>query len=185
MALAHTILTFLSEQPSSGYDISKCLEEKVCCWKASPQQIYREINKMEAQQLLACELLPQVGRPNKKVCIITEAGRQELRRWHLEPTDPVPIREDLLVKVLGGAYLPNATLIQEICRRREVHLEQLQRYKSMELDYSRERPLSIQAQYRYLILRQGLRYEQSWIIWCDEVLVFLKQRLPKEIDEAT
>lgn len=176
MALAHTILTLLSEQPSSGYDISKQFEETISCyWKASQQQIYRELSKMEKQGWVAYELVPQVGKPDKKIYEITEAGRQELRNWYPEPTEPTPIREDLLVKVLAGAHLPNDILMQELHRRRQGHLDQMMRYQAMEAQHQSNPNPSTQDQYRYLTLRRGLRYEEDWINWCDEVLAFLQQ----------
>ncbi|MEM8604912.1 MAG: PadR family transcriptional regulator [Cyanobacteria bacterium P01_H01_bin.121] len=185
MALAHTILTVLSERPSSGYDISKRFEETVSCyWKASQQQIYRELGKMEKQGWVGFELIPQAGKPDKKIYAITAAGRQELERWYPEPTEPAPIREDLLVKVLGGAHLPNKILIQEVQRRRQLHLEQLLGYRAMEAKYQADPQPSRQGQYRYLTLRRGLRYEQDWIEWCDEVLEFLQPHA-EETDGAS
>ncbi|MBP0017731.1 MAG: hypothetical protein J7647_09250 [Cyanobacteria bacterium SBLK] len=32
-----------------------------------------------------------------------------------------------------------------------------------------------QGEFRYLTLRRGIRYEQNWIEWCDEVLAFLSE----------
>ena len=174
MALVHTILTVLCEHPASGYDISKQFEETVSCyWKASQQQIYRELGKIEEKGWVAFELVPQVGKPDKKIYAITESGRQELRRWYREPTEPTPIREDLLVKVLGGAYMPHLVLLEEVKRRRQVHLKQMRHYQEKEAYYQSLTELPLQEQYRYLTLRRGLRYEQDWIDWCDEVLAFL------------
>jgi DNA-binding PadR family transcriptional regulator len=176
MALAHTILTVLSEHPASGYDLSKQFEETVSCyWQASQQQIYRELSKMEAKGWVSFELVPQAGKPDKKIYDITPAGRQELQRWYVQPTEPTPIREDLLVKVLGGAHLPNDSLIRELQRRRQVHQDQLETYKQMEAHYQADPQPPRQEQYRYLTLRRGIRYEQDWINWCDEVLGFLQQ----------
>lgn len=177
MALAHTILTVLCEHPASGYDLSKQFEETVSCyWKASQQQIYRELSKMEEKGWVSFDLVPQAGKPDKKIYAITEVGRQELSRWYSEPTEPTPIREDLLVKVLGGAHLPNETLIEELTRRRQMHLNQMKSYQAMEAKYLSCPDPPVQEQYRYLTLRRGLRYEQDWINWCDEVLAFLTQR---------
>ncbi|MDB9529520.1 PadR family transcriptional regulator [Oscillatoria sp. CS-180] len=177
MALAHTILTVLSERPSSGYDISKRFEETVSCyWKASQQQIYRELSKLEKQGWVAFELIPQMGKPDKKIYAITATGREELQRWSAEPTEPAPIREDLLVRVLGGPYVAPDELMREVKRRRQLHLEQLQRYQLMEGQYQSMPNPPLQEQYRYLTLRRGLRYEQDWINWCEEVLEFLEQR---------
>ncbi|MEM6839760.1 MAG: PadR family transcriptional regulator, partial [Cyanobacteria bacterium P01_C01_bin.120] len=107
---------------------------------------------------------------------ITEAGQQELTRWYPEPTEPAPIREDLLVKVLGGAHMPNDSLMHELQRRRQLHQTQLSSYQEMEAYFQSQLDLPLQEQYRYLTLRRGLRYEQDWIAWCDEVLTFLKQK---------
>jgi DNA-binding PadR family transcriptional regulator len=178
MALAHTILTVLCEHPASGYDLSKQFEETVSCyWKASQQQIYRELSKMEEKGWVTFELVPQAGKPDKKIYAITATGRQELEDWYQEPTEPTPIREDLLVKVLGGAHLPNSLLIEEIKRRRQVHWQQLQHYQATEAGYQSQPEWPLQEQYRYLTLRRGLRYEQDWVDWCDEVLTFLQQKL--------
>lgn len=178
MALAHTILTVLCERPSSGYDLSKRFEETVSCyWKASQQQIYRELSKMEDKGWVSFELVPQAGKPDKKIYAITAAGQQELRRWYHEQTEPTPIREDLLVKVLGGAHLPNDLLIQELQRRRQAHLDQFHSYQAKEAQYQELSEPPVQEQYRYLTLRRGLRYEQDWIAWCDEVLDFLKEKM--------
>lgn len=174
MALAHTILTILSTSPCSGYDISKQFDEGVgCYWKASQQQIYRELSKMEQRGWVKFEQIPQVGKPDKKIYCITETGREALHRWYLEPTEPTPIREDLLVKVLAGAFMPQDLLLEELKRRRQSHLEQLLHYQAMADQYHRLDNPPPQEQYRYLTLRRGISYEQDWVNWCDEVLARL------------
>ena len=176
MALSHTILAVLSQQPYSGYDISKRFEESVSCyWQASQQQIYRELGKMEQQGWVTHQTVPQAGKPDKKIYSITAAGTGELTRWYAEPTEPTPIREDLLVKVLAGPYVPDGLLVQELHRRRQLHCERLANYQAMKAVYDAiAHPPKIE-QFRYLTLRRGMRYEQDWIEWCDEVLDFLKQ----------
>jgi DNA-binding PadR family transcriptional regulator len=182
MALSHTILAVLSQQPYSGYDISKRFEESVSCyWQASQQQIYRELGKMEHQGWVVYETLPQAGKPDKKIYSITEAGKAELRRWYAEPTEPTPIREDLLVRVLAAPYVPDGRLIDELCRRRQIHSEQLANYQAMEDCYRAVADPPAIEQFRYLTLRRGLRYEQDWIDWIDEVLDFLKAS-PKALE---
>ena len=176
MALAHTILTVLSEQPATGYDISKRFEESVSCyWKASQQQIYRELGKMEQAGWVRFDLISQAGKPDKKLYHPTQAGQAELARWYREPTEPAPIREDLLVRVLAGAFMPPDQLVAELHRRRQSHLDQLARYQAMEAQYQSHPHPPRQEQYRYLTLRRGLRYEQDWVDWCEEVLALLAQ----------
>jgi hypothetical protein len=76
---------------------------------------------------------------------------------------------------VSGAHLPNDTLIQELQRRRQLHQAQLTSYREKEACYQSWPEPPRQEQYRYLTLRRGIRYEQDWIDWCDEVLTFLKQ----------
>ncbi|NJL48253.1 MAG: PadR family transcriptional regulator [Leptolyngbyaceae cyanobacterium SM2_5_2] len=179
MALSHTILAVLSYQPRSGYDISKCFEETVSCyWQASQQQIYRELAKMEQQSWVRFETVPQEGKPDKKIYDITPAGQAELRRWYAEPTEPTPIREDLLVKVLAAPFVEPNRLIEELYRRRQMHCEKLTDYQAMDAQYQAMTNPPKTEQFRYLTLRRGMRYEQDWIDWCDEVLGFLKAELP-------
>ncbi|HSM81563.1 MAG TPA: PadR family transcriptional regulator [Nodosilinea sp.] len=175
MALSHTILAVLSQQPYSGYDISKRFEESVSCyWQASQQQIYRELGKMEQQGWVVYETVPQAGKPDKKIYSITPAGQAELTRWYAEPTEPTPIREDLLVKVLATPYVAEDQLVRELHRRRQLHSEKLADYQAKAEMYGAiAHPPRIE-QFRYLTLRRGMRYEQDWIDWCDEVLNFLK-----------
>ncbi|PSN17736.1 PadR family transcriptional regulator, partial [filamentous cyanobacterium CCP5] len=94
-------------------------------------------------------------------------------RWSAPPPDPAPIREDLLVKVMAGASMPTALLVQELPLRRQQPLDQLTQYQAMEADYRSHADLPLPEQYRYLTLRRGIRYEQSWVDWCDEVLAYL------------
>ncbi len=185
MALTHTILAVLANSPCSGYDISKRFEEGVSCfWKASQQQIYRELSKMEKQALAHPELVPQEGKPDKKIYHITPEGKAELLRWFSKPSEPTPIREDLLVRVLAGPHVPIAMLRQEVLSRRQLHEQQLKRYRekeqvfltSQKIGESDEKEMCIQGEYRYLTLRRGIRYEQNWIEWCDEVLAFLAEK---------
>jgi DNA-binding PadR family transcriptional regulator len=176
MALAHTILAVLCEQPATGYDLSKQFEETVACyWKASQQQIYRELGRMQEQGWVCCEVVPQLGRPDRKVYALTEAGRKELVRWAAEPSAPTPIREDLLVKVLAGPYVPPAQLLEEVRRRRGVHRQQLATYQAREAEFLAAGDLPPQEHFRHLTLRRGILYEQEWIRWCDEVLAFLEK----------
>jgi len=64
MALKHTILAFLSRQPLSGYEVAKEFAEGFgrCFWKASQQQVYAELSKLEQQGCLTYEAIAQPGR---------------------------------------------------------------------------------------------------------------------------
>ena len=174
MALSHTILALLSKQPDSGYDISKHFDEELgCYWKATQQQIYRELAKLTKNGWVNFEAVPQAGKPDKKIYHITEDGWKELIRWYAEPTEPTPIREDLCVKVLIGYKVPRQLLIKEVTHRRQVHSAQLNRFREIEADYfsaDDSGDSNLEAQFKYLTLKRGIAYETSWLAWCDEVM---------------
>jgi DNA-binding PadR family transcriptional regulator len=171
MSLSHTILTFLSESPHTGYDLSKDFEDAVgFFWKASSQQIYRELGKMERQGWAISEAIPQQGKPDKKLYQITDSGRQELEHWFELSCTPTAIREDLLVKVLAGVHIPRPTLIRQLKEQRAFHQEQLNCYLEVEEYFLRAPYPEDRLKFRYFTMRRGIRYETEWVEWCTEVL---------------
>ena len=181
MALAHTILSILIEFPASGYDISTRLEDGISCfWQASQQQIYRELGKMEKSCWVVKDTVPQEGKPDKKIYSITEEGQQILVQWCLQPTEPTPIREDLLVRIMDFPYVEPGLILQEVQRRKFLHQQWLKQFRDkqayyLEHDQFKDEPASPRDRYRYLTLLRGIRFEESWVDWCDEVLEALGQ----------
>ncbi len=170
MAIAHTILALLSKHSGSGYDISKQFDEELSCyWKATQQQVYRELGKLTTQGWVKFETIPQAGKPDKKLYHITEAGWKELTDWYLEPTEPTPIREDLLVKVLIGYKMPREMLVKELHHRQTVHSDRLAELQKIEAEEFANHN-DIEMQFMYLTLKRGIAYETSWLTWCDEVM---------------
>ena len=70
------LLSKLSEEPRTGYDLSKLILQSP--WKASHQQVYRSLLKMEQNQMVECMVILQQGRPDKKCYSITDRGRDAL-----------------------------------------------------------------------------------------------------------
>lgn len=172
MALAHTILATLGDNAVSGYDLWKEFTQRTNhYWEASQQQIYRELNKLEAQGAIASELVPQAGRPDKKLYRITQKGKEILKAWIAEPSEPMAIREEILVKVLAAYQVSPETIIKELKRRRQKHLQQLDKYKQAEQkNFADIEGLSLEQKCRYLTLRRGIRYETEWVAWCEEAI---------------
>lgn len=173
MALKQTILAFLSRQPLSGYDVAKEFAEGFgsCFWKASQQQIYAELAKLEQQGRVTYEAIPQPGRLDKKIYSITEQGRQELLDWLTQPCEPAAIREDLGVMGLAGHLVPTQVVIREIERRRQLHVAMAQQVKKLDEYFAQHvDSLEMKDLYMHLIIRRGIRYQEEWVAWCDEAL---------------
>lgn len=181
MALNHAILALLTDRAYSGYDLAKDFDQSVnFFWKATHQQIYRELSKLEDQALVQVELIEQEGRPDKKLYSITENGKAFLTEWLLEPCDTMPIKEDLLIKLWAANLIPISDsieqcpivkIIEEFQRHQQLHQQRLATYHQIAANfYSEPKQLPIAQKYRYLVLRRGIRYEEDYIAWCDEVL---------------
>ena len=177
MALAHTILATLGEESYSGYDLwKKFSQTSRYCWQASQQQIYRELGKLEKEGAIVSEIIPQEGRPSKKLYRITDKGIEILKIWLVEPSEPMAIREELLVKVIAAKLLPKSVILQEIKRRSQIHSQQLSVYKEIEQEkFPEVSQLSYEQKCRYLTLRCGIRYESNWIAWCEEAIALLSE----------
>ncbi|MBW4575809.1 MAG: PadR family transcriptional regulator [Aphanothece sp. CMT-3BRIN-NPC111] len=177
MAIAHAILAFLIDFPCSGYDLAKQFDGSVgFFWKASHQQIYRELAKLEDQGWLSCEAIVQEGRPDKKLYCVTDLGRKQLLEWMAQPTEPTPSKEAILVKIFAGYLVPRHTLVKELERHRQAHLEKLSIYQDLEQQYFQNpEKLPIEAKFRYLTLLRGIGFETDWVAWCDRAIQLLSQ----------
>lgn len=173
MALKHTILAFLSRTPLSGYEIAKEFTEGFggCFWKASQQQIYSELTKLEQQGHVTYQAIPQSGRLDKKIYSITSQGQQDLTDWLTQPTEPTAIREDLGVMGLAGHLVSPTIIIHEIMRRRKLHADMAQQARKMDAHFANHAAsLELKDLYMHLIIRRAIRYQEDWVAWCDESL---------------
>ena len=175
MGLAHAILACLVESPCSGYDLAKRFDGSVgYFWSATHQQIYRELSKLEEQGWITSQTIPQSKRPDKKLYQITELGEQQLKAWIASPCEPMPIKDDLLVKIFAGYIASTGTILEEIERHRQAHLKRLSVYKVLEEQYFQNpQQMSKNEKFQYLTLHKGISYETDWLAWCDKAIQLL------------
>src|SRR5260370_24297221 len=112
MSLKHAVLGFLNYGPMTGYELKKFFDTSVAhFWNAELSQIYPTLKSLEAEGLVEMEVDVQQDRPNRKVYSITDDGRQDLRDWLKQPSEPKQVREPLLIKGFFGATLRRDELI--------------------------------------------------------------------------
>lgn len=177
MALAHAILVLLINKPYSGYDLAKDFDSSLnFFWRATHQQIYRELAKLEKQGWVKFEIISQESRPDKKLYSITELGKKNLIEWLVQASDLMSIKEELLIKLFAGDLMPISELIKEIQRHHQIHKDKLSFYRGMEQEYFCDPPnqFSLELKCKYLVLRRGIRYEADYLDWCDEAIELLK-----------
>ena len=85
MSLRHAVLGMLSVNSCTGYELTQWFDSSLQhAWHASHSQIYPELAKLEAEGLV--EVIGE-GPRRSKTWAVTQAGREELRRWLME-TEP-------------------------------------------------------------------------------------------------
>lgn len=187
MALEHAILVSLAERSASGYDLTRRFDKSIGhFWKASHQQIYKVLGRMETAGLVASTAVPQEGRPDKKVYVITDEGYDALREWSREPSPVEPARSDFAVKVRGLPYGDRDAILADVARRADAHRERLAYYRA---DAARTFPdveaLDEGQLAKYAVLRGGILLEESGLAWCEEVLELLGATRPSDGDAGS
>jgi DNA-binding PadR family transcriptional regulator len=172
MALEHAILVALTERAGSGYELARRFDRSIgYFWPATHQQIYRVLRRMDDAGWVTHTDVAQEGRPDKKVYRVSSAGREELTRWLAEPVDPAVLRDGLSVKIRGASLGDTSAVLREVVRHRGEHAAHLEVYRAIERrDFPKPAKLNGRELHQYLVLRGGIRAEESFLAWCDEVI---------------
>jgi len=176
MSLTHVILTVLSSREASGYDITKEFSQSIgYFWKASHQQVYRELNRMANDNLVTFQVEIQTGKPDRKVYSITEQGRQALFEWfQAPPRNPTP-RAELSAKLLVCSVHYSEPMQQQLEALIQESHTLMNNYEEIDKIYfANHTKLDRQSRLNRLTLRRNIHNRQAWVNWAEEVLTELK-----------
>ena len=181
----HAILGFLTWGPMSGYEIRKRVEESIGnFWSESFGQIYPELRRLEAEGLIEPAGETQTGGRPRRAYLITDAGRDELSRWFDEPPQPMPIRNEMLLKLFfGGRPAPDAMirhLAGYLARKREAAA----RYRDIEQSLRAEHAGHPDLPYWLMTLKLGMRQIAAEADWAEETLTELQTLSTKQSEET-
>jgi DNA-binding PadR family transcriptional regulator len=182
MSVRDAVLAALLEGESSGYDLAKSFDASVAnFWMATPQQLYRELDRLAEQGLIQARVVQQERRPNKRMYSLTEAGYDAIQQFTSRAPKPSVTRDELAVKVMA-VDVGNAQAVREFTvERLQWATAKLQRYERMRtrmLDGLGEDEYLAKAKRvgPYLTLMRGISFEQENIRWAERVLAILEQR---------
>ncbi|MET7433146.1 MULTISPECIES: PadR family transcriptional regulator [Streptomyces] len=183
MSLKYAVLAALLEGEASGYELSKAFDVSFAnFWPATPQQLYRELERLAGDGLVQARTVQQERRPNKRMFTLTETGRAELSAFAAEPPKrPTAIRDELLIKVQamdGGDPEVARELIEERMGWARGKLDRYRRVRERLLDGRTEEEF-LEAADRvgpYLTLMAGIAFEEENLRWCERVLAVLRRR---------
>jgi DNA-binding PadR family transcriptional regulator len=182
MALRNAVLAALLEAEASGYDLAKGFDASVAnFWMATPQQLYKELERMESQGMIRARVVEQERRPNKRLYSLTDTGREALRDFTAEPAKPTAIRDELLVKVqavdAGDAAAVRASVAGH-AERAKAKLARYDRLRARLLAGRTEEEYFAEVERigPYLTLMRGRAFEKENIRWAEWALTVLDRR---------
>ncbi|MET7742452.1 PadR family transcriptional regulator [Streptomyces sp. NPDC005385] len=182
MALRHAVLAALLEGEASGYDLAKGFDASVAnFWMATPQQLYRELDRMESEDLIEARLVRQERRPNKRVFSLTATGLDTLAAFTAAPARPTALRDELMVKVYALDEGDDDAVRAAIAERLEGARAKLAHYDRIgaRLLDGRTEEVYLATADRvgpYLTLLGGRAFEQANIAWAERALLVLERR---------
>lgn len=174
MSLEHAILGFLNYAPMTGYDLKKAFDASIRhFWPADQAQIYRTLKDLTRQGWVTVEVVPQEDRPNRKVYHITEAGREELRRWLRTPTGPEDPRVPMLVKVFFAGQLADeeaVSLLEAYAAGLRARLEEYAQVPQRAAHYAEAVQSPREVFFWALTLDYGVRLTRAALEWAEEAI---------------
>ncbi|WP_327371121.1 PadR family transcriptional regulator [Streptomyces sp. NBC_01217] len=183
MALRDAVMAALLEGEASGYDLAKGFDASVAnFWTATPQQLYRELDRMEREGLVTAQVIRQERRPDKRLFSLTEAGYAALHAYSAEPIGrPAAIRDGLLVKVQCADVGDIAAVRADVSERMEWARAKLARYERLRQRLLQGRTEDEHLAHAdrvgpYLTLLRGIAFEEENIRWGETALRVLTAR---------
>jgi len=182
MSLRHAVMAALLEGEASGYDLAKGFDASVAnFWMATPQQLYRELDRMRTEGLVQARVVEQERRPNKRLFSLTEVGRRVLRDFTAAPPRPGAIRDELMVKVqavdAGDSEAVRAA-VEERMVWAQAKIARYERLRARLLNGRSEEEYLAHTDRigPYLTLMRGLAFERENHQWGEWALAVLKRR---------
>ena len=171
---------------SSGYDLAKSFDASVAnFWTATPQQLYRELDRLAADGLIEARVVQQERRPTKRIFSLTPAGHAAIMAFTAAPPKPSTFRNELLIKVNALDGGDPAAVRDLVADQLRWSTDKLERYERMRLRLlgGRDEDDFLATGERigpYLTLLRGIAFEEENIRWGTRTLSVLDKRLGSE-----
>lgn len=166
--------------PFSGYDLKKAFDTSVQhFWPADQSQIYRTLSRLEEEGWAEMEVVHQESRPDRKVYHITEAGREELRRWLTTPLPLEDVREPFLIQVFFAGLLGEEEIVDLFRQKARGLRERLDRYRQVPQEseaYAGEIESPREVFFWMLTLECGFVSTEAELAWVESAIRRIEKR---------
>lgn len=175
MALAEAILVCLTDRPMSGYDLAKTFDASIgFFWRASHQQVYRELARLRDRGLVQSNEIEQRGKPNRIVHTITKSGEEIIYNWSLKPCKMPSVKDELLVKLYALDAVDIPSLGEQLGVRIDQHKAKLMAYQRIKERFYDDKALTRSQKGKLIALTMGIANETELIVSLEAALVSLQ-----------
>jgi PadR family transcriptional regulator AphA len=188
--LGYAILSLLARVPLSGYDLAREMKKPHSFFfgQAQLSQIYPELARLEAAELVTSQIIEQRGRPDRKVYSISPLGLQRLQSWVVSPTPLLEVRSEFLIKAHSLWLADPEQALLQFQEQERSHQANLGAYEAeltrIEESWGIEiRLMNMPALGDYLTVKRGVGYEREYIAWLQWVIVILEERVKQKFEE--
>jgi DNA-binding PadR family transcriptional regulator len=137
MSVRHALLALLSDGPKYGLQLRDEFEARTGeVWPLNVGQVYTTLGRLERDGLVSSG--DEADGPQRSYAM-TAAGAQALHEWLQSPaSESPPPRDELLIKVLVAADVPDVDVHDVIQRQRKYLVELMQGYTKVKADAAEE-----------------------------------------------
>ncbi len=160
----------------SGYDLAKTFDASIgFFWRASHQQVYRELARLRERNLVESREIEQSGRPNRIVHTITKAGREAVTHWSQKPVRRPSVKDELLVKLYALENVDQEVLREQLEVRLDQHRERLVTYLRIKEKFYDGQTLSLNQKGKLIALTMGISNERELISSFEQAILMLEK----------
>ncbi|NEB80858.1 PadR family transcriptional regulator [Streptomyces sp. SID14478] len=187
MKLDHVLLGLLAIRPRSGYDLRRWLEAEGGFLRSHvhQSQIYRLLNRMAEQGLVAFAVDTRDKAPDAKVHRLTDEGRTALLAWARSPYEPTSRFQDpdFMARFIFTGMLDLPALLGVIDAELAYRRQQIAASRGRDRAVRFEEPIAeIDEPRARLVLelahQQGAAAVDTWIDWLERTRRLLADGLP-------
>jgi len=166
--LAYGLLSLLSSEPVSGYDLTARIK---MFWHTNHSAVYPILTELEDLGYVSYELVLQTGKPDKKIYSLTQEGKKILKNWLTKELDPALKKDELTMRCFSLRLLDQDEL-EELLKQIEARcIKKLERHKKSLEDLCKKNPegfknLKSPKIGSFLLLHKGIQETQLELNWC-------------------
>lgn len=127
MSVRQSLLALLDLQPMYGYQLRAEFESRTgSTWPLNIGQVYTTLGRLQRDELVVVEGDDDQGHTTYA---ITDAGRDEVRRWFVTPVArDAPPRDELAIKLALAVSVPGVDVHAVVQTQRTATIQALQEY---------------------------------------------------------